>query len=355
MNGWGLTSRETTEEARANASDDSSVRVHSPGSIAAIGLLILAALFTAYVARPLILPIVLGIGFGIPLAPVVAGLKRLHLPEPIGAALILLGALALTGSGFYALSGPVAEWATKLPASFRRLEERVRDFRKPVEAVKKTAAEVDKMTNVRPPADRPAVVEVKQPGFFDTVLSDSPTVLAGAAMMYLTLYFSLASGDLFVRKLVRVLPHRDDKERAVEIVREIKRQISAYFLTITIINALLWAVMVFVLNYVPYVGPLTGIAVLTVVVAATFPNLSRVLLVPGAYLLAHGLEANVLTPLVLGRRLTLNPFAIFLWLSLWFWIWGIAGALLAVPMLQVFKILCDNLTPLHAVGEFLDR
>jgi predicted PurR-regulated permease PerM len=113
--------------------------------------------------------------------------------------------------------------------------------------------------------------------------------------------------------------------------------------------------MVFALNFIPYLGPLIGIIVLGVVALVTLPGLGQALLVPAVYFLLHGVETNIITPLVLVRRLTLNPLVMFLWLSLWFWLWGIPAAILAVPMLKTLKIFCDNIPQLARAGQFLGR
>jgi predicted PurR-regulated permease PerM len=341
------------------------------GTVALTGLFIIAVFYTLYTARAVLLPVVLAFHVGLLLAPAVAALRRARLPEPVGAAVVLAALLAGLGGGFYLLAGPASDWMARLPGSFRTIEHKIRDVRKPVEAVRQAAEEVDKITAGQPAAGRAPVVEVKEPGVFDAMLSGTHTLVAGAVLMLLTLYFFLASGDLFLRKVIRVLPRLADKKRAVEIARETERQVSAYLATITVINAALatvlgvifalmglpspalWAVMAFVLNFIPFLGPLTGVVVLGVVAAVTFPTLGHALAVPAIYFVLHNVETNIITPLVLGRRLTLNPLVIFLWLSLWFWLWGIPGALLAVPMLKTLKIFCDNIPSLAPMGEFL--
>jgi predicted PurR-regulated permease PerM len=239
--------------------------------------------------------------------------------------------------------------------------------------VRRAADEMRKIAAIDA-ADKPApVVEVKNHDAMNTLVSGTHTLLTGLGLAALALYFFLGWGDLFLRKLIRALPTLAGKKRAVEIARETQRQISAYLLTITLINALLgavlggavwllgvpnpalWGVMAFVLNFIPFLGPLTGVVVLGVVALATLPGLGHALLVPAVYFLLHSVEANIITPLALSRRLTLHPLAMFLWLSLWFGLWGIPGALLAVPMLQTLKIFCDNLPQLARAGQFLGR
>ena len=345
----------------------------STATVALIGLFVIALFAALYIARTVVVPIVLAVQFALVLSPVVRALRRLGLPGPVGAALVLLGLLVAVGAGFYLLAGPTRMWMEKLPESFRMVEYRIRDVRKPVEVVRRAADEMRKIAAIDA-ADKPApVVEVKNHDAMNTLVSGTHTLLAGLGLAALALYFFLGWGDLFLRKLIRALPTLTEKKRAMEIAREAKRQVSGYLLTITLINALLgaavggavwllgvpnpalWGAMAFVLNFIPYLGPLIGVVVLGVVALVTLPGLGQALLVPAAYFLLHSVEANLITPLALSRRLTLNPLVMFLWLSLWFWLWGIPGALLAVPMLQTLKIFCDNLPPLARAGQVLGR
>ena len=343
----------------------------SAATVALVGLFIIALIAVLYVARAFVVPIVLGAHLALVLSPLVRGLRRLRLSGPVGAALVLLGLLAVVGVGFYLLAGPTGTWVRKLPESFRMIEYRIRDLRKPVEAVGQAADWVERLAAADPTSTRPPAVAVQTHSVRDMLFSATHTMLAGIVLTVLAAYFFLGWGNLSLRKLIRVLPTLTDKKRAVEIARATERQASAYTLTITLINALLgavlssalwllsvpnpamWGAMAFLLNFIPFFGPLSGVIVLGVVALVTFPGLGQALLVPAVYLLLHGLETNIITPLVLSRRLTLNPLVTFLWLSLWFGLWGIAGALLAVPMLKTLKIFCDNLPPLARVGRFL--
>jgi predicted PurR-regulated permease PerM len=339
--------------------------------VSLVGLFIIALFAVLYVARAFVVPIVLAMQLALVLCPAVRAFRRLRLPGPAGAALVLLGLLTVVGAGFYLLAGPTGVWMEKLPESFRIIEYRIRDVRKPVEVVRRAADEMRKIAAIDA-ADKPApVVEVKNHDAMNTLVSGTHTLLTGIGLAALALYFFLGWGDLFLHKLIRALPTLTGKERAVEIARETKRQVSSYLLTITLINALLgavlggavwllgvpnpalWGAMAFVLNFIPFLGPLTGVVVLGVVALVTLPGLGHALLVPAVYFLLHSVESNIITPLALSRRLTLNPLVMFLWLSLWFWLWGIPGALLAVPMLQTLKIFCDNIPQLARVGQFL--
>jgi predicted PurR-regulated permease PerM len=348
------------------------VNASPSAAVALVGLFVIALLAALYLARAFVVPIVLAMHLALALSPAVRALRRLGVPGPAGAALVLLGLLAAVGAGFYLLAGPTGTWMGKLPESFRMIEYRIRDLRKPVEVVRRAADEVEKIA-ADPASSRPPVVTMKTSSLMEMLLSATHSVLAGIGLTVLAAYFFLAGGNLSLRKLIRVLPTLPDKKRAVEITRETERQVSAYLLTITLINALLgvvlgsavwllgvpnpalWGAMAFLLNFIPFFGPLTGVVVLGVVAVVTFPGLGQALLVPAVYLLLHSVETNIITPLVLSRRLTLNPLVTFLWLSLWFWVWGIPGALLAVPMLKTVKIFCDNIPHLARAAQFLGR
>ena len=120
-------------------------------------------------------------------------------------------------------------------------------------------------------------------------------------------------------------------------------------------NAAMWGVLAAFLNYIPYFGPVVGIIFLGIVGLLNFDTLTRELLPPAWYLLVHLLESNLITPMALGRRFTLNPVVIFMSLMFWTWLWGVAGALLSVPILMSVKALCERVPALAPVSEFLEN
>ena len=156
--------------------------------------------------------------------------------------------------------------------------------------------------------------------------------------------FLLASGDFFLRKLIKVLPTLSDKKRALTITNTMQREISRYFLTVTLINAglglavgtalyfigmptpYLWGAMAFALNFIPYLGALVGIVLTAAVALVSFDSIGQALLAPAAYLALATLEGNFITPTIMGKRFTLNPVVVFIWLIFWGWLWGVIGA-----------------------------
>jgi predicted PurR-regulated permease PerM len=164
-----------------------------------------------------------------------------------------------------------------------------------------------------------------------------------------------------------------DKKRAVEISHEIQQNISNYLFSVCLINmglglivsiglyfmgvpnAVIWGILAAVLNFIPYFGPVAGVTLLAAVGLLTFDTAWKGLLPPAWYLLLHLLESNLITPVLLGRRFTLNPVVIFVSLIFWTWLWGVPGALLSVPILVSVKVICDRVPAMSSVSELLSR
>jgi predicted PurR-regulated permease PerM len=340
-------------------------------SIALKGLFIIASFYTLYFARALILPFTLALLLNFLLRPVVRVLKKIKIPELAGAALVIVALLGSAGYGVIRLSGPAAEWINKVPESLHQIESKVGFLRKPLEGVNNAVEELKGIARMG--AEKKPEVEIRPPGITDAVLTGTREVMVKSSVMFILLYFLLASGDLFLRKLIKLFPTLHKKKEIVKITREVEHHTSRYLYTVTAINIftgvsigvgmyligmpnpLLWGVMAGFLVFLPYIGPLIGISIVTIVAFLTFDSLGRILLAPAIYIALETIQGQIVTPMVLGLRFTLNPVAIFVWLIFWGWMWGLVGAMLAFPMLTIFKILCDHIRPLAPVGEFLEK
>jgi predicted PurR-regulated permease PerM len=339
-------------------------------SVSLTGLFVLAAFYTLYFARDFILPILLAWILSSLLAPIVRLFKRVRIPEPLSALLIILTLLGTLSLGAYRLSDPAAEWIQKAPESLSGVRAKLQRIMRPVQGVQETTKEIEKMTTLGKDEEA-AAVEIKKPGLGEVVLSRAKNFLLAGGVTLVLLYFLLASGDMFLLKLVKILPTLENKKRAVEIYRQIEADVSTYLAVVTLINIgfgciigssmyllgmpnpLLWGVMAAVLAYIPYLGSLIGIGTVTVVAILTFDDIFRIIMVPSIYFALDTVEANLVTPMILGRRLALNPVVIFVWLIFCGWIWGVTGALLAVPLLAIIKIISDQVEQLAPIGEFL--
>lgn len=336
------------------------------------GLFVLALFYTFYFARSFLLPVVLALLLTLILYPTVRWLKRLSIPEPLGAAIVVLSLSGMLGAALYQLFEPASDWLSKMPRVTEQIERKLSNLRKSMKEVSQAAQKVEALTNVDgASAQRPREVVAREPSLMGKVLAGTQNMLISAGATLVLLFFLLASGDLFMRKLVRVLPTLTDKKKAVALARTIQTAMAQYLFTITCINfalggatallmywlgmpnPLLWGVMVALFNFVPYIGAAVSGVVLTVVAFVTFADLNDVMLVPLLYFALETIEGQFITPILTGRSLTLNPVMIFLSMLLWGWLWGVLGALMAVPILMTLKITCDHIESLHAVGEFI--
>jgi predicted PurR-regulated permease PerM len=339
--------------------------------IALVGLFILALLYTLHFAQDFLLPIVLAMLLDLLLGPLVRGLRKLRIPEPVGAGIVVLGLVAtLVVSGWY-LSGPAAEWLSRAPESMATVQRKLETLRRPVEQVSQAAVQVEAATEVG--ADGTPQVEIKGPSLGKQLFGGTTAALGAAAVIVFLTYFLLAVGDLFLQKLVTVLPQFRDKKKAVTIAREIESQISTYLFTATLVNigvgvvtgialalvgmpnAALWGVVAAVLNFVPYVGAVVNVAILALAALLAYETTSQALVVPAVFFGINLIEGNLVTPMILGNRMRLNTVALFIGLLFWWFLWGIPGAILAVPIMAALKIFCDHIESLAPVGEFLGR
>ncbi len=345
---------------------------NSSGHTALSGLLLLAILYTFYFARAMLLPVVLAVLFSILLSPAVRALRRARIPQPLGALIVMVIVLASLGAVVDRLIEPASSWLAKAPQSLGQIERKTRSLKNFVGEVRRITDRISTLTRGSVDA-RVQEVVVEKGSWSGVLLGQTQYLLVGSFSTLILLYFLLASGDEFLRKLVRVLPSLRDKVRAVEVTREIQSEIGRYFATVGCINLalgavtilamwflgmpnpLLWGVLVAILNFIPYVGPTLSLITLSLAALLSFDTLGQALLVPLVFVCLTLLEGQFLQPIVVGRRLALNPVVIFISFLLWGWLWGIAGMLIAVPLLVTLKICCDRLEPLAPIAEFLGR
>ena len=335
------------------------------------GLFALGVLAALYVASSIILPVVLAFVLNLLLQPVVRLLGRVHLPRAVGALLTVLLVVGALVGFVAALSVPAATWAERLPEGIPRLEAHLQVIKGPIQALQKVIQQAEQVAAA--PPSRGSIVSVRRDlGITGALFAGTRSVLDGLFTTVLVLYFLLVAGNIFLRRIVEILPTFSNKRQAVDISQQIQEDISAYLVTITAMNAavgvttalamylcglgdpLLWGTTAFLLNYIPILGPLFGVCIFVLVGMLSFESLWWALLPPALYFGIHLVEGETLTPMLLARRFTLNPVLIILSLVFWFWMWGMLGAILAVPMLAILKIISDRLRPLKALGHFLE-
>lgn len=335
----------------------------------AILITLLGIFYTLYFARALILPLILATLLSLLLSPLVRFLRRiLHIPNAIGAGLILLSLVgALVVAIVFAIQ-PASDWLQAIPSRIPDLKYQFESLKGPFADIAEASEQVEELTAGEEEAQ---VVQVQTPSWRGVLMQQTPAFLANLTFMLILLYFLLASGDTFLRKIVRLSPKFQDKRRTVEIAHEIEHRISRYLGAITMINlalgtligtaawyfgfgnAFLWGFLAFVLNYIPYVGPLIGAIAALVVGLLTFPEASQALALPAVYVALNIVEGNLVTPMIVSRFLTLNPVLVFISIMFWAWLWSVPGALLAVPILAALKIVCDHVDGLTGIGAFI--
>ena len=326
-------------------------------------------LYTLYFTSEIMLPICFAFVLNLLLQPGMRWFGKLRVPRIVAALLMIASFLGSLGALGFALSGPAAEWIAKAPVTLQLLEQRLLVFKKPVEDMQKASKQVERIATDA--ATDVNLVTIKGPGLSSFLFSGTRTLVTGVLTAVALLFFLLVSGDLFLRRLVEILPTLSDKKRAVDISREIESNISGYLVTISLMNAgvgiatgiaaylcgladpILWGSVAFLLNYIPILGPLIGGGVLFLAGVSAFETLWQAILPAAIYLVIHVIESQSVTPLLHARRLTLNPVLVIMALVFWYWMWGIGGTLLAVPLLATAKIVFDRITSLAALGHFL--
>ena len=328
-----------------------------------------------FFARPVVLPIVLACVGGMTLKPLIRWSSRCRIPPALSAALVVCLLVTAVAIASVQIGRPAVAWVNEAPEHMEKLRQRVQTVFKHAAWVNQTAAAVTAL-GTTDEEKKSGTVELKDSRVASAFINWSrinwtSTLLVMVGETLILLYLLLASGDLFLQKLVHVMPTLSDKKRAVETSHAIQQNISNYLFAVSLVNiglgavvagglyffgvpnAAMWGLLVAVVNFVPYFGPVAGIGLLSIVGLLSFETLWQGLLPPAWYLLLHLLEANLITPVVLGRRFTLNPVIIFVSLIFWTWLWGVPGALLSVPILVSVKVVCDRVPRLSSVSELL--
>ncbi|HUL67147.1 MAG TPA: AI-2E family transporter [Burkholderiaceae bacterium] len=355
------------------------VRTRSNWALRAILVLVFA--FTVQHARALLLPIVIAVVLTFMLAPVVRSLRKFHMNDAISAALVVLALLAglvIVGS---ALTGPALSWWERAPSNMQQLTAAVDRLRSslplfaPPESQPKQPAR--NARNAPPPQPQPDPLKerIASEGVeFTRVLFLQFTSFAvSAAATVMLLYFLLASERWLIARTVQAIPRPRARALLLSGVRQAQRDISHFFATQLFINCgvgaavattswwldlpnpLLWGITIGVLNFIPYLGPTAAAVMMLVAGVLTFDTLPSAVAPALALIGVHAIESNIVSPLVVGRRLELNPLAVFVSVLLWGWLWGIPGALIAVPVLLGLRIACRRIRAMRKFAMYLER
>ena len=341
-------------------------RAAVPGKPSA-GLLIVATVAAGIAldfAQEIFIPISLGLLFAALFRPVVRMLSGFRIPAPVTATLVVLACLGLLGTSVSLLSGPVGDWVTEAPKTLAAARGKLEKLRRPIKQVSRAveqaqnevtgAEEKPQKAPVAPPAANPGI-----PPFVGRVFATTAGILGTLLQTIVIVFLLLATGDLFARKLAAVMPKpaTGTAEDAVDDAEAVMRR---YLVVTALINAgqglvvilvmmligmpnpALWGLLTFVFEFLPYVGALFMVAALTITGFATFDSLGQILLAPIAYITISTIQNNAVSPFAYGSGLRVNPLVVLLGVLVGWFLWGVAGAFVAVPLLAAVKVFADR-------------
>jgi predicted PurR-regulated permease PerM len=340
---------------------------------ALIGILLFCVLFAIYFARDFLLPVTIACLIAMTFRPLIRWFAHRHVPAWVTASAFAIMLLAGGLVAGYLVSGPISGWIAEAPQTQRIFLAKVSAISGPLQRFVQIAEDLRASTQ---PAEGtgPQQVVVSPPSL-PALLWTAAGYPAGFTVMFtgavVLSLFLMASGDMFYEKMVHAMPTLTDKKNALRLVHDVEGQVSAYLITLTAINAgvgiavgfafyllgmpaaYLWAFPVFALNFIPYAGPLAGVALAALSAIVVFDSFSYALLAPIIYTAIVTVENQLVSPYILSHRLQLNAVAILLALAFWAWMWGIIGIVVAVPLLVILKVFSSHITALASIGAFL--
>ena len=362
----------TEIDGPGGAAPDGSLRVVDTGLVrlSLVGIFLLAVVYALYFGREFFMPVVLAFLLALTLTPMVRVLRKRGVPAYLSATLLVLLSGLGIGAASYLLSGPVVDLIANAPSIGRQVTERLSELRRPLDHLLQISQQIEHLTEVVDEAGVQKVV-VAQPGILSRAAGSLVSIGTSIAITFVLSLFLLASGTLFYEKIVQSFTSLSEKKRALRVVYDVEREISRYLFTVALINGglgiavglglwaiglpnpFVWGVAAALLNFLPYVGALATILFVAAIALVSFESFSYAMTAPGWVIFCDIIEGQVMTPLIVGRRLEINAVAIFIAVAFWSWLWGIVGALIAVPLLVVIKVFCDHFDGLRQVGNFL--
>jgi predicted PurR-regulated permease PerM len=323
---------------------------------ATIGMFVIMLVVAISLARPILLPVTSAFVVAMMLGPLSASAERYRVPSLVSAMSLWLLVIAVFYGVIILLAAPVVDWLGKVPDIGRSIEEKLRVFDRPLSVLQD-------LRDALLPSDKKGSLGVDIMAFIQPAVLIVTPAIGQMVIFFGALFFMLLGRSQLRRMLVVFFDERDARLRMLRIMNDIEHNLTSYLSIVTLINIAVglcagfaawvtglpdpvaWAVLGFLLNFVPYVGALMVEAAMFLVGLVTFPTVAHALLAPLLFLALATLEGHFVTPTIMGQRLTLNPLTVFLSLVFWTWLWGPVGAFLAVPLLIVGLVIVDHLFP----------
>jgi predicted PurR-regulated permease PerM len=327
--------------------------------IALIGLFVMASIAALYFARSIVMPVVAAMIVGITLSPIVKHFRRYRIPATVTALMLILAFVGVIAVFVTLSAAPAAEWINRAPDIGNALKEKLRLFDTPIAALRELKTAITGLTG----GGLTVSVERDTTDIVGQVLLVLTPAVSQFIIFFGTLLFFLISHEWLRQKLVIWFQTRDARLLTLRIWNDIETSLISYVGVMTLINLgvgacatimlyligfpnpLVFGLLAFVLNYIPYIGPGILTTILFGVGLVTSPSLGHALLAPGLFVLFATIEGHFVTPTIIGHRLTLGAFPVFLALAFWTWLWGPIGAFLAVPLLIVSYVVFTHLLP----------
>ena len=323
---------------------------------ATIGMFVILAIVALSLARPVLLPVASAFVVTMMLGPLSARAERYKFPSLVSAIVLWLLVIGVFYGVIVLLASPVVDWIGKAPDIGRNIQEKLHVLDRPLAALQE-------LRDALLPSEKKGSLGVDIASFVQPALLVVTPAIGQMFIFFGTLFFMLLGRSQLRRVLVVFFDAREDRLRMLRIMNDIEHNLTSYLSVVTVINIAVgicgglaawvaglpdpvaWAVLGFILNFIPYIGALIMEVGLFMVGLVTFPTLAHALLAPLLFLALATLEGHFITPSVIGHRLTLNPLTVFLSLVFWAWLWGPVGAFLAVPLLIMALVVVDHLFP----------
>jgi predicted PurR-regulated permease PerM len=327
---------------------------------AVIGIGLFAGVAALHLGQVILAPVFLAIVIGLMFGPVQDLLERRGVPDAVSAGVVILGFLVIIGVAIFAFAAPLADWVERVPIIWQRLQSELAKWQEPLAAIGNLQEQIKGVLG----NDEAMTVEVEDSGAMIDLALIAPAILSQVLIFLLSLYFFMATRDSIRISALALCVTRRMRWRMAHVFRDVEEKVSRYLLTISMVNIgvgivmtlvtwglgmptpLLWGAMAAILNYVPFVGQAVMAAVLFLVGMSTSPDLVGASLPVIAYWVINFIEGNFVSPNLLGRTMTINPFMIFLSLAFWIWAWGPVGGLVAVPSLLILYSIATHILPM---------